>query len=168
MRTLCAQCRRIVRDDGGGAGSKGELCRECAEYAAWLRARIPGREGLDGFSRPVLVTTVDGRVVAANAAFADLTGSAPRDLEGWLTGDALACERARQPGGCGRTVHCRDCVLRRMVLEVARTRIARWRVPAYIPTPRGRVELCVTIRPEGDNLVVIVLEDLPAQAAESA
>jgi hypothetical protein len=65
-------------------------------------------------------------------------------------------------------MHCRDCTIRRMVAEVGRTRIARWRVPAYVATARGRVEVCVTIRPEGADLVVVVIEDLPAQAAETA
>jgi PAS domain-containing protein len=170
MRTVCSQCRRIVRDDGNGGGlaANAELCAECEAYAERLRVRIPGREHFDASPRPVLVTTADGRVVAANPAFAALTGHKPVDLEGWLTGEAMACERSRMAGGCGGTIHCRDCTIRRMVAEVGRTRLARWRVPAYVTTAAGRIEICVTIRPEGTDLVVVVLEDLPVHAAESA
>jgi PAS domain-containing protein len=170
MRTVCSQCRRVLRDDGNGGGiaATAELCADCEAYAERLRARIPGRERFDASPRPVLVTTAEGRVVAANAAFAALTGHEPVDLEGWLTGDALACERSRLPGGCGGTMHCRECTIRRMVAEVGRTRLARWRVPAYVTTAAGRVEICVTIRPEGPDRVVVVLEDVAGHAAESA
>jgi PAS domain-containing protein len=168
MRTVCSQCRRVVRDDGdgeaGGAAPSFALCAECEAYATLLRTRLPGPKQLDSFPRPVLVTTAAGRVVAANRAFAALSGHVPADLEGWRTGDAMACERTRLPGGCGGTMHCRDCTIRRMVAEVGRTRLARWRVPAYVATTRGRREVCVTIRPEGEDLVVVVLDELPAHA----
>ena len=168
MRTLCSQCRRVVRDDGIGDGSLAalELCPDCDAYARRLRARIPGRDRLEASARPLLVTTSDGRVVAANSAFAALTGRTPTELEGRLTGDATGCARACLPGGCGRTMHCRDCTIRRMVAEVGRTRLARWRVPAYVVSEHGRREICVTIRPEGDDLVVVVLEDA-VHAAET-
>ncbi len=169
MRTTCSQCRRVLPDAGnpGGAATSAALCVECDAYATRLRRRLPTPGQLDSFPRPVLVTTADGRVVAANRAFAALSGHLPAELEGWLTGEALACERSRLRGGCGGTMHCRECTIRRMVAEVGRTRIARWRVPAYVVSAQGRAEICVTIRPEGEGLVVVMLEDLPAQA-ESA
>lgn len=166
MRTVCSQCRRVVEDDrgGGGAAAREVLCAECEAYAARLRARLPGPDQLEGFPSPVLLATADGRVVAANRAFAALTGRVPADIRGWRTGDAMACERTRLAGGCGGTMHCRECTIRRMVAEVGRTRIPRWRVPAYVVTAMGRAEVCVTIRPEGEDLVVVMLEDLPAHA----
>ena len=163
MRTVCSKCRRVVRDDGiGGSSVTGlELCADCAAYERTLRASIPGREGLDTSQQPLLVITSDSRVVAANAAFAAFAGRPSAELEGWLTGDAIGCARAKLPGGCGRTLHCHACTIRRMVAEVGRTRLARWRVPAYVVTATGRREICVTIRPEGDDLVVVVIEDAP-------
>jgi PAS domain-containing protein len=169
MRVVCSQCRRIVREDGIGGSSVAtlELCGDCADYARRLRARIPGRERLAASPSPLLVTKVDGRVVAANTAFAALTGRTAGALDGWLAGDAMGCERARLPGGCGRTVRCQECTLRRMIAEVGRTRIARWRVPMYLMTAHGRREICVTMRPEGDDLVVLALEDVE-HVAETA
>lgn len=137
-----------------------DLCDECAAYARRLRARIPGRERLESSRSPVLVTRVDGRVVAANAAFAALTGRTPATLEGCLAGEAIGCERAALPDACGHSRQCRECTLRRMVAEVGRTGIARWRVPAHVMTLDGRREVCVTMRPDGDDLVVMVLEEV--------
>jgi hypothetical protein len=53
-----------------------------------------------------------------------------------------------------------------MVAEVARTRLARWRVPAYVLTEHGRREICVTIRPEGEDLVVVAIEEVALPQAE--
>jgi PAS domain-containing protein len=163
MRTVCSKCRRIVRDDGIGGSSptKVELCTECVAYERTLRASVPGRDRLEASPQPLLVITPDAKVVAANAAFAALAGRAPSELEGWLIGEATGCARAKLPGGCGRTLHCHACTVRRMVAEVGRTRLARWRVPAYVVTATGRREICVTIRPEGEDLVVVAIEDAP-------
>jgi len=165
MRTQCSKCRRVVSDDGIGDVAALGLCAECEAYEGSLRARIPGRERLGASRQPLLVIASDHRVIAANAAFAAIAGRPPEELEGWLAGDAIGCERAKLPGGCGRTLQCHACTIRRMVAEVGRTRLARWRVPTFILTPSGRREICITIRPEGDDLVVVVIEDVAAQAA---
>jgi PAS domain-containing protein len=162
MRTVCSQCRRLIGETATveRALAALDLCDECAAYALRLRVRIPGRERLESSLSPVLVTGADGRIVAANAAFAALTGRTPATLEGCLAGEAIGCERALLPDACGKSRHCRECTLRRMVAEVGRTRIARWRVPAYVITPHGRREICVTMRPDGEDLVVMVLEEI--------
>ena len=169
MEKVCSKCRRVEGGgEGGGAPTALHLCADCAAYERRLRARIPGREGLEKTSQPLLVTTCDGHVVAANAAFTAFAGHAVPELDGWLTGDALGCVRARLPGGCGRTMHCHACTIRRMIAEVGRTRLARWRVPAYILGEGGRREVCVSIRPEGEDLVVVAIEEVTLQQAQRA
>jgi hypothetical protein len=141
------------------------MCEGCAEYFARFRDGLSLAEYLDMFQYPVLVSDADGNVVAANSALGAVTQRKPQEIAGTRFGNAMACERSRLPGGCGRTIHCRDCTIRRMVTEVSRTHLARRRVPAYLQTDQGRTELCITVRPGAGELVEVILEDAPPEDA---
>jgi PAS domain-containing protein len=131
----------------------------------WNLVREDGTaEPLDALLRPTLVTDADGCVLAVNSAFVTAYGREAAELEGLRFGDALVCKRSRLPEGCGHTVHCRDCTVRRMVAEVGRTRLARWRVPTVLESAKGRVEICVTIRPAEGDLVLVEVDEAPRGA----
>jgi hypothetical protein len=49
----------------------------------------------------------------------------------------LECAHAREPGGCGETVHCLACTIRRNVVETHRTGVPGTRVPAHLNVARG-------------------------------
>jgi transcriptional regulator of aromatic amino acid metabolism len=141
------------------------MCEGCVRYFDRIRSGLSLSEYLDMFEHPVLVSDPDGNVVAANAAVGSRAGRAPREVAGSRFGEAIGCARSRLAGGCGKSIHCRDCTIRRMVTEVSRTRLARRRVPAYLQTEQGRTELCITVRPGAGELVEVVLEDAPPPEA---
>jgi PAS domain-containing protein len=160
MRAYCSECLAPLSPPAAGAAAVGPACAACAGGAGTRRRRSLG-EYLDEFDHPVLVCDAAGNVVAGNAALAALTGRSRAELAGLRMGEAAACERSRLPGGCGRTTHCRDCTIRRMVAEVSRTGLARRRVPAYVQGADGRSELCITIRPREGELIEVILEEAP-------
>lgn len=137
------------------------MCDACSAYFERVRRGLSMSEYLDMFEQPVIVSDGEGNVLAANSAMASRAGRAAGELGGESFGVTFACERSRLPGGCGKTIHCRDCTIRRMVTEVSRTRLTRWRVPAYLQTESGRSELCITVRPGEGEAVEVVLEDAP-------
>jgi PAS domain-containing protein len=159
MPECCDDC--LTKLSPLAAGRGGAACAGCAHFEGPPRAALSLGEYLDMFEHPVLVCDADGNVVAGNAALAALTGRPRGELAGGRAGEAVACERSRLPGGCGRTIHCRECTIRRMVAEVSRTRLARRRVPAYVEGANGRTELCITVRPREGALVEVILEDAP-------
>jgi PAS domain-containing protein len=169
MRKSCSRCRAALEqppeplapERASDAAARG-MCAACFAYFERIRQGLTLGEYLDMFRQPVLVSDADGNVLAANSVMASLTGREPAELRGIRFGGALSCERARLPGGCGKTTHCRDCTIRRMVTEVSRTRLARRRVPAYLQTEEGRHELCVTVRPGDGDVLEVILEDAPA------
>jgi PAS domain-containing protein len=166
MLVVCSYCRRTIFDDRtGGAEVSHGMCPACAEHFETLWRGMSLSEYLDGLDRPVLVVNAEGRVVAANERLARLFGRDRADMCGLLEGEALACVNSRLPGGCGKTVHCRECTIRRGVERVAETGIPLERAPAYLDTAAGRVELRISVHAK-DGLVKVVVEEMKPPAPE--
>jgi hypothetical protein len=55
----------------------------------------------------------------------------PEEVEGQLGGDAFECRYAKCPEGCGKTVHCKTCTIRRTVTDTLRSGRSHIGVVAY-------------------------------------
>lgn len=167
MLVVCSYCHAKIREDASGRSfdvSHG-MCLGCAEHFDRLWGGMSMSEYLDGLPQPVLVVNAEGRVVAANQRLATLFGRDRAEMRGLLGGEALACVHSRLPEGCGKTVHCRECTIRRAVTRVAETGKAQERIPAYLKTKEGRVDLCISVRAK-DGLVRVLVDELrPAEDA---
>jgi PAS domain-containing protein len=141
------------------------MCAECGAHFGRLWAGMQLGEYLDLLPRPVLVVDRDRRVLAANRQLGEVLHRDPAELRGLRLGEAMACSRSRLPGGCGNTVHCRECAIRRTVQEVAETGRAVGQRTAWLTTGQGRVNLLVSARPV-DHGVEVTLEG-PESAAPS-
>ena len=72
----------------------------------------------------------------------------------------MACSRSRLPGGCGKTVHCRDCAIRNTVASVAKSGRPMKDVRGYLQTDGRRVSLKLSARPV-NGAVEVTLEEEP-------
>jgi PAS domain-containing protein len=162
VRLVCSYCRTVIRADPEARVTDVShgMCEPCARHFERLWAGMSLGEYLDDLSAPVIVLDGDGRVIAMNQRLADLIGADRTQARGLLGGEALACVRSRLPEGCGRTVHCRDCAMRRAVEEVARTGVARNRVVAYVDRPEGRVHLTLSARPVKAGIVEVRIDEM--------
>jgi PAS domain-containing protein len=164
---VCAYCRKTISDARGGGAcdvSHG-MCRSCADHYERLWNGMPLSEYLDTIEQPVIVVNGDGCVMGANQKLAHLFGRERAELRGLMGGEAFACVHSLLPEGCGKTVHCRECTIRRTVRQVARTGRAVEKVPAYLQTKDGRVNLRISVRAK-EGLVRVVVDELkPADAA---
>jgi hypothetical protein len=170
MLLVCCYCRRTIREDDAsgapGAVSHG-ICPPCAEHFERLWDGMTLSEYLDTLAHPTLVVNPQGRILAASRQVAGRFGHERRELPGLLQGEALACERSRLPGGCGKTVHCRECTIRRSVESVAESGVPVERVPAYLETDAGCVKLRVSARAR-KGVVEVVLEEVEEARAPLA
>jgi len=107
------------------------LCEACAQHI-FAQMGISMREYLDGFDEPVVVVDADGLVQTANAAARRLLGKSLPDIEGCKGGDVFECRYASLPEGCGRTIHCSGCTIRRTVMDTFESGGFHLRVPAYL------------------------------------
>ncbi len=162
MRLVCSYCRRVIRADPGSRVTDVShgMCEPCAEHFDRLWSGMPVDEYLDGLAARVLVLDEDTRVITMNQQLADLIGVNRKSVVGLRGGEAFACVRSRLPEGCGGTVHCRECGVRRTVEQVARTGQVHEQVSAYVDTDRGRVSLRISGRPGNRGTVQVTIEEL--------
>ncbi|WP_248358300.1 PAS domain-containing protein [Anaeromyxobacter oryzae] len=164
MRVICSYCRTVIRDAPGAAATDVShgMCRACDAYFERLWGGMRLGEYLDLLPKPVLVVDADGRVVAGNARLAQALGRSGHELRGLLGGEAMACVHSRLPEGCGKTVHCRECTIRRAVTKVSETQRPIANAPAWLKTDAGRVDLSISARPLEDFVEVTIEEMRPA------
>jgi len=91
------------------------ICSECFDYYKEQWDGMSWDKYLDNFAVPVVILNSDCRVVATNEMAAKITGKSSRQTVGLLGGEALECVYSRLPGGCGKTVHCTTCTLRKII-----------------------------------------------------
>ena len=146
MLVVCAYCRKTISDARGRSCDVSHgMCPECEEHFGRLWDGMSVSEYLDTLPKPIVVLDGSGRIVAANAKVAALSGCAAEELAGALPGRAFACVRSRLPEGCGRTVHCRECTIRRALTHVQETGEPVVGAPAWAKTNHGRVDLSISV-----------------------
>jgi hypothetical protein len=172
MRLVCSYCHRVIRADpqAGVTDVSHGMCDACARHFDRLWEGMSMDEYLDDLDHPVLLTDGDGRVLAMNAKLAELIGADREACRGLASGEAFACPRSRLPEGCGRTVHCRECAVRRAVESVARTGKSTERAPAYLDVAAGRIDLRISARPAKAGIVQVKLLEVgpPRQGPRDA
>lgn len=140
MTTICAWCQRPLPTAAAPAaeGFSTGLCPDCARRLQDERP-IALADLVDEFTAPVLAVNDDVVVLAANDAARANFNLTTVVMVGRRCGDVIECVHAREPGGCGRTIHCPGCTLRRTVVKTAADGRPRHNVRALqsIATPQG-------------------------------
>jgi len=158
MRKVCSFCLA----ECGPAGTEEDavshgMCAACYAHFVPQWEGLTLAEYLDRFEVPVVVVEGNWRFQAVNAAFVRLYGIDSRAGLGLLGGEAMECVHARLPGGCGRTVHCQTCAIRRTVTRALATGEPQVGVPATLARDAGEVALRLSAEPRG-ALVVLRIE----------
>jgi hypothetical protein len=162
MRVICSYCRRTIRADPHARVTDVShgMCEPCGQHFERLWAGMPVNEYLDDLGHPVLLMDGDARVIAMNAKLAELIGADQEATRGLTGGEAFACVHSRLPEGCGRSVHCRECAIRRAVETVARTGKPKERVAAYVDLEAGRLDLRISAKPAKAGIVQVKIEEM--------
>lgn len=161
MRHICAWCtKEIGCVEGSGhpdtVVSHG-ICPSCVSNLT-LQQGASLREFIDSIPVPVLVVDDDVKVRAANTAAAEALGRDVCSRDGYRGGDVLECAYARLPEGCGRTIHCSGCAIRRAVTRTFETGEPQHRVPATLhhgdpDDPSAVVLWITTVRVDGSVIL---------------
>ena len=128
----CAICHKGISP--GAAARRaitGSVCEECFHHLQ-ARSGMPLIDFLDGLGVPVLMVDDDGVVELANKPLLALVGKDSSQVRRQRGGDVFECAYARLPEGCGRTVHCSGCAIRRAVTETFITGKSLHKVQAYL------------------------------------
>jgi PAS domain-containing protein len=165
MRRSCAWCGKEL---GGPASDRQAdqiishgLCERCAHH---LHAQmgLPLLEYLDGLGAPIVVVDADVTVRMANQRACALLKRDLSMVQGKKGGEVFECAYALLPGGCGYTMHCSGCAIRRAVTETYRTGRSCLRVPACLhpdtPGAEREVELLISTEKVGEVVLLRIDE----------
>ena len=165
IRYLCASCQSELRppvpldDDSPDQVSHG-LCHACmAKAMSTLGQSL--KEYLNDLPEPVLVVDKYALVITTNNAGERVLGKPLPEIAGYLGGEVLGCLHAEEPGGCGATLHCLSCVIRKTIKDTYQTGCEHLNVPACldIDTISGPRKKSYNISTEKvDGLVLLKLE----------
>jgi PAS domain-containing protein len=107
------------------------ICDDCA-FHLLAEVGMPLREYLDHLAAPVLIVDGNGAIKTANKMAQALLQKDLPELEGYLGGVVFECVHSTEPEGCGQTIHCSGCTVRRTVMETLHTGKNYFHVPAYL------------------------------------
>jgi PAS domain-containing protein len=135
MKRVCAWCRKEIGTiastrHGDDAVSHG-ICPDCISNLTFQQGASL-QELIDSIDLPIFVVDDDVRVKAANATACRTLGKDAVTMQGHRSGDVFECAHARLPEGCGRTIHCSGCAIRRSVAHTFQTGETLSGVPATL------------------------------------
>ncbi len=131
-RNSCTMCHKDMAPEAAAPRPvTGRICTECLDRFG-ARAGVPLLDFLDRLEVPVLVTDGDMVATLANKPLQKLLGKTLSRVKGQRGGNVFECAYARLPEGCGKTVHCSGCAIRRTVTETFLTGKGFRGVPAYL------------------------------------
>ncbi|HBF34724.1 TPA: hypothetical protein DDW35_09180 [Candidatus Sumerlaeota bacterium] len=134
---MIAKCSWCGKDLGKRDSAPGEdavithsICEECADKI--FSSGVELRKLLNRLDAPVLVVDRDVCVEMANDQALELLGKNLPEIKDYCGGDVFECVHSREPGGCGRTIHCSGCVIRSVVEDTMKTGRSHTCVPAVL------------------------------------
>jgi nitrogen-specific signal transduction histidine kinase len=121
---------------------------------------------LNSLKLPIVVVNETGTIVTGNDHAQKLLRKGPAEIEGYRGGEVFECAYARLPEGCGNTMHCSGCTIRRTVMETHGTGRSFLRVPATLNTGAlqepEKIKLLISTEKIAE-LVLLRIDEMEAQ-----
>jgi len=135
MTRTCSWCSKEFdiskRSGQPDRGMIPPLCAACSELMVFQMG-VPLQTFIDRLPAPIFVVNDNVEVQAANTLGLKLLNKESRAVLKKLGGIVFECAYARLPEGCGKTVHCSGCAIRRAVYQTFESGKSLSDVPATI------------------------------------
>lgn len=135
MKRVCAWCKeelgRVHSQEGSENVITHSICGNCRDNILFQMGVELG-VFLDSLKLPIVVVNGEGTIVTGNDQARKLLRKGLAEIEGYKGGEVFECSYARLPDGCGNTVHCSGCTIRRTVMETHGTGRSFLRIPATL------------------------------------
>jgi PAS domain-containing protein len=107
------------------------ICLSCADKLKFPH-EVSLKQFIDSIPIPLFVVDDDVVVQTVNAKACEFLGKEASALQGLRGGNVLECAYSRRPEGCGKTIHCSGCAIRRAVIRTFETGEPQSMVPATL------------------------------------
>ena len=172
IRRVCTYCRQDLgysKDANPAVRVSHGICISCfrRKFSQYISSI---EDFLDTIDYPVVAVDRDTTVLYANAGARQLLGKKVNEIEGLLGGEVMECLHAKNPGGCGSTVHCKSCVIRSAIDETAKTGQPQQQIPAVMDLAHisgDRTVRYLVSTEIVDNLIFLRIDDCSSDAIAS-
>jgi len=121
---ICAWCGASIvcadKTEPSCAEISHGICAPCAENLSFVEG-VSLQLFIDSLPAPVLVVDADCTTEAMNRSACEQLALGSESVRHELLGSVFTCVNSRMPGGCGRTICCSGCTIRRAVTHTFAT-----------------------------------------------
>lgn len=161
MKQVCAWCTQELGRIESHADRRDEIthgiCENCKDNALFQMGVDLGVY-LDSLEQPIVMVNQEGVVVTGNHEARELLGKKLQEIEGCRGGEVFECAYSRLPEGCGKTVHCSGCTIRKAVMKTFETGRSFHRVPATLnqndPNAPEQINLLISTERLADTVLL--------------
>lgn len=173
MIRVCAWCSRSLENPDEIINA--ETVREDVTHGICLSCSLEFMDDetqdleayLDSLPVPLMTVGPDSRIDYINSRACHEFNLEPQRSRGQLGGDVLRCAFARLPGGCGHTIHCLACTVRKTVEDTFRTGTPHLNVPASLEHSRQggprQVDYYISTYRAGNHVVLRIHDARPLE-----
>jgi len=169
MKVVCAWCNKTLSPGEPDGQISHGVCADCAAKMTPSR-RLSLDQLLDRLHLPAIAVDINLSVTCANHAAEKILGTQGTLIQGRLVGDVIECAYAATPEGCGRTVHCAGCTIRRMATATFEDGKSRCSVEADQDVLRNGIVVptryTISTQKFGD-VVLVIIEDIKRLATDT-
>jgi len=167
MKLVCAWCGTPIERSGYDQTldrciSHG-MCPACSQ--TWLSEEngVSLQSHIDSIPVPILLVDSNNATLAMNMKASEALGVSSESVGGSQFGTVFDCVHSNLAEGCGRSIHCSGCVIRRSVADTYRTGQPQIAVPATLSVassdnPSDVVFTITTVR--NDKVVLMRIDQV--------
>jgi hypothetical protein len=123
MKVICAWCKKEITTLLEKANLKVDnfpvshgICDKCSKKVLGDNFKTV-KEFLDGFQQQIMLVDNLNNSIVTNEAARKASGIQIYLNDSFKCGQIIGCLHAEEPQGCGATVHCSSCVIRKCILH---------------------------------------------------
>ena len=165
MNLICAWCGAEIERSGYGLTLDDDtshgMCPACSQALASEEQGVSLQRHIDSIPVPILLVDGNNTTLAMNAKASETLGKAHNSATGVQFGLVFDCAHSHLPEGCGRTIHCSGCVIRRSIANTFNTGQPQVAVPATVSVDSAEQasEIVLTITTVKNDGVVVMRID---------
>ncbi len=133
MKYICAWCGSKLREAEviNHESITHGICGKCKNNMRF-QLGVSVQEYIEALDKPICIVDNDVTMLTANKVFQKTLGKELCNIQNLKGGDVFECAYARLPEGCGHTIHCSGCEIRRAISSTYETNQPHIAVPAVL------------------------------------
>ena len=136
MKLVCSRCEKKLGEKEPLKDIRTEMtmCVECLEFLEKEWRGMTVGDYLDTVDAPVMLVDSERRMVSCNKKAEKVLGKSRGIMKGLMAGEFLECHNSVLSEGCGKSIHCSACIIRKSIESTVKTGESVKETTAYLNT----------------------------------